>query len=164
MRIFLIGFMGSGKSFWASRWAASMGMEWVDLDREIEKAEQMPVAEIFEQKGQDYFRRAEGEQLRMLETRDNILVSCGGGTPCYESNMDWMNSHGKTVYLSASPQLLFERLAVEIENRPLLKNINEAEILFFIESTLRERLPFYEKASQTLMVPALNDLSWKSLI
>lgn len=155
--------MGSGKSFWASRWAPQMGLEWVDLDTEIERHEQMSVADIFEKKGQVYFRAAEAQQLRKLEKRDDILVSCGGGTPCYLDNMEWMNTHGKTVYLSASPVLLFERLATEIEKRPLLKKINEAEVLFFIETTLRERLPFYEKAGQTLMVPALNDLSWKSI-
>lgn len=155
--------MGSGKSFWASRWAPQMGLSWVDLDSQIEAAEQMPVAEIFEKKGQDHFRKVEAEQLRLLGDRDDILVSCGGGTPCYSDNIDWMNEHGRTVYLSASPQILFERLAPEIEKRPLLNNINEAEVLFFIESTLKERLPFYEQATQTLMVPALNDLSWKSI-
>jgi len=163
MLIFLIGFMGSGKTYWAERWSSQMGYETIDLDKQIEEHEGISLLDIFEKKGEDYFRKTEAEALRKLEGKKNTIVSCGGGTACFFDNMDWMNLNGKTVYLSATPRLLTERVMNETGKRPLVRDVNEAEILYFIEQKLNERKPFYEKASQTLSVSELNDQSWQSI-
>jgi shikimate kinase len=163
MLIFLIGFMGSGKSFWGPQWAKSLDMEFADLDKEVEIQAGMTIAEIFDKLGEDAFRSLEQKVMKGLGERDNLLVACGGGTPCYDDNMEWMISKGKTVYLSATPRQLFERIQHDLDGRPLLNNLNEAEVLYFIEKTLGSRLPYYSKADLTLEVRKLEEHSLKSL-
>ena len=151
-RIFLLGFMGSGKSHWGRIWAQHAGLEFADLDTLIEKEEGLSVAALFDKKGEAYFREREQAVLKTYAGKENFILSCGGGTPCFNNNIDWMNACGLTVYLQATPQYIFERVAGEREKRPLLKNVNPAELLFFIEQKLQERAPFYEKAQ--LILPA----------
>lgn len=163
MLIFLLGFMGSGKSFWGPQWARSLGMDFIDLDRLIEQREGMSVDDIFSQKGEQAFRLMESEVLRQVKDSENLLMACGGGTPCHSGNMEWMLDKGITVYLSATPRQLYERILQEPGKRPLLRNLNEGEILYFIEKTLQARLPFYSRANITLQVQDLDEHSWKKI-
>ena len=163
MRIFLIGFMGSGKSYWGRQWAPQLGYSFHDLDEVIEAEEDQAVLDIFESKGEDYFRLKEAELLRSLAQFDDCIISCGGGTACFYDNLDWMNENGLTIYLSAAPQYLLEKIMNELDKRPLVKNFNEAEILFFIEKKLKERMPFYEKAKRTVEVAEIDDKTLRKI-
>ncbi|MBK7882842.1 MAG: shikimate kinase [Chitinophagaceae bacterium] len=147
MKFFLIGFMGAGKSFWGRQWAMHLNYSFIDLDKAIEEKIGKPVASIFEENGEIFFRKREAEILREILKADNVIIACGGGTPCYENNMNWMNENGHTVYLSRSPVELYKNVLKEKWQRPLLKNITDEEILSYIEKKLIERLPFYEKAA-----------------
>lgn len=145
--LFIVGYMGSGKSTLGKWLARKWGCSWVDLDAVIEKNEGTRIPEIFEKKGEAYFRELESLALKRYDT-ENIVVSTGGGTPCYFDNMDWMNAVGITVYLKASPEFLMSRLENSENDRPLL----EAQIdkSSFIKRQLMEREPYYEKAQITV--------------
>src|SRR5688572_4230116 len=150
MRIFLLGFMGSGKSYWGKMWAEKHGYTFIDLDEVIENREQASIVDIFEKNGEEIFRLLETKMLRDLVRHENCIIACGGGTPCFHDNIKWMNEKGTTVYLSAPASYLFQKIKDEKEKRPLIKNVNEAELLFFTEQKLKERLPVYEQATYTL--------------
>lgn len=161
--IFLIGFMGSGKSHWGHIWALKNGYTFYDLDTEIEKAFKMSVQEIFEKHGEDKFRELERYHLRKFLNKRKCLVSCGGGTPCFFDNLEWMKKHGHVIYLQAKPEYLLKRVFDETSQRPLLKEVNRSELLFFIEKKLKEREPVYLKADHTLDVKKLSESSLKFL-
>ena len=155
--IFLIGFMGSGKSHWGHIWALEYGYTFYDLDTEIEKAFEMRVEEIFEAHGEDKFRELERYHLRKFEKKKKYLLSCGGGTPCFFDNLEWMKEHGEIIYLKASPEYILDRVMDETTKRPLLKEVNPAELLFFIQKKLKEREPVYLKANHILEVEKLQN-------
>lgn len=163
-RIFLLGFMGTGKSHWGKEWAERFDMSFIDLDELIEKEEQKTVLDIFEKEGEEYFRKKEAATLREKCLLNNCIISCGGGTPCFYDNMRWMNENGHTIYLSASPTYLLKNVMEEKERRPLVKNINEAELLFFIEQKLKERNPFYNQARFTLNAESLEQDSLQQIL
>ncbi len=156
--------MGTGKSHWGEQWAKEFKMEFFDIDSLIEKEEQASVVDIFEKAGEDYFRVKEASKLRDLLHNENCIISCGGGAPCFYDNMGLMNESGTTVYLTASPQYILEKVLLEKEKRPIIKHINEAELLFFIEQKLKERFPFYCQAKITLNAETLNTDSLHSVI
>lgn len=156
MRIFIIGFMGTGKSHWGIQWAKENDLEFFDMDALIEKEEQASVVDIFEKAGEDYFRVKEASLLRDLLKNDNCIISCGGGAPCFYDNINLMNQNGTTVYLTASPQYILEKVLLEKEKRPIINHINEAELLFFIEQKLKERTPFYNQATISLNAETLD--------
>ena len=156
--------MGSGKSYWGKLWAAETGMNYFDLDDIIEKQEGMSVGTIFEKKGESYFREKESALLRTIDKHDDCIISCGGGTPCFDGNMQWMNENGTTVYLQANPVKLIENILLEIDKRPLLKKINKGEMLFFVEQKLKERDPFYTQAKISLSVKDLDKSSIYDII
>ena len=164
MKIFLIGFMGSGKSHWGKLWADVNEMNFYDLDVAIERTEQKSVLDIFEKYGEDYFRKQESIELRHMGGYENCIIACGGGTACFDNNIEWMNENGLTIYLHASPNELLETIMKEKDKRPLLKKINEAELLFFIEKKLEERKVFYEQAKLRLRVEDLNEQIFKKII
>ena len=118
---FLIGFMGTGKSHWGKLWAAANKLTFVDLDELIEKEEDSTIAEIFDTKGEDYFRKIEKELLRKSGELKNTLIACGGGTPCFFENIQWMNDHGVTIFIRSRPTEILDRVMEEKEKRPLLK-------------------------------------------
>ena len=153
--IFLIGFMGSGKSHWGHIWALEHGYRFYDLDTQIEKAFKMPVEEIFEKHGENKFREMERYHLRKFENKKKYLLSCGGGAPCFFDNLDWMKQHGVIIYLKASPEYILNRVMDETSKRPLLKEVNSAELLFFIQKKLQEREPVYLNANHILEVDKL---------
>ncbi len=154
MKIFLIGFMGSGKTHWGRIWADHHGMAFTDLDALIEQAQHQTISAIFEEKGEAHFRELEAAALRSLTDTAGI-IACGGGAACFHNNMPWMNEHGICVYLSASPQQLLDQVMGEREQRPLIKKLNKAELLFFIEQKLKEREPFYKQAEISLPIESL---------
>ena len=156
-KIFLIGFMGSGKTFWGRLWAQKFSLDFYDLDEVIETAEQKSVATIFEQHGEAYFRGIEQMALKKFSEKDNCIIACGGGAACFDDNIQWMNEQGKTVYLSATPQYIFDKVMDEQDKRPLLHKLNKAELLFFIEKKLKERESFYKQAKFILPVDELTD-------
>lgn len=163
MLIFLIGFMGSGKSYWGPQWATSLNMDFADLDKMVEARAGISISQIFDELGEEAFRVLEQKVLKELAGRENLVVACGGGTPCHHNNMDWMLANGKTVYLSATPRQLFDRIRHELEGRPLLKSLNEGEILYFIEKTLASRIPFYSRADVNLNIQELDLTSLDNL-
>ncbi len=155
--IFLIGFMGSGKTHWGKLWAAKSGLHFFDLDEAIELEEKKTVAEIFSQNGEAYFRQKEMEILQTFATKQNCIVACGGGTPCFNNNMQWMNANGTTVYLFATANEIFKRVVTEQQKRPLIKDFSPQELLVFIENKLKEREIYYSQAKITLRVSAITD-------
>ncbi|MEO6229806.1 MAG: shikimate kinase [Ferruginibacter sp.] len=162
--IFLIGFMGSGKSHWGKIWAEENKCSFVDLDEVIEKMAGRSIAQIFEINGEDYFRKLEAETLRSCASLQNTLIASGGGTPCYYDNMEWMNANGITIYLTCTAQDVLKRVAEEQEKRPLIKKLNPAELLFFIEQKLAERFPFYSRATYTVSSNTLTPASLPAII
>lgn len=147
MRIFLVGFMGCGKSYTGKRLADLLAYSFIDLDDLIEEIEGKSIVQIFEEKGEDYFRNVEKEVLRSLTNQENIVIACGGGVPCFHQNMEWMKNNGKTIYLSLPPAILENRLAKEATHRPLIKDLTaKGELLSFIENKVSERNEFYQKA------------------
>jgi shikimate kinase len=150
MLFFLNGFMGSGKSHWGKIWAAEYKLAFADLDELIEMQEGQSVVDIFESKGESYFREIEAAKLREAGQLKNTIIACGGGTPCFHDNIHWMNEQGISVYIAASPDEILRRLAKGQEQRPLIKKLNPAELLFFIQQKLKEREQFYKQANITL--------------
>jgi shikimate kinase len=154
-KIFLIGFMGSGKSYWGKLWAAQSGLPFFDLDEVIEEAEGKTVAAIFEQKGEAYFRQKETETLQTFLQKDNCIIACGGGTACFNNNMQWMNANGTTVYLLATAGEILKRVITEQEKRPLIKDFSAEDLLLFIENKIQERTPYYKQAKVILPVATI---------
>jgi len=147
--IFLLGFMGSGKTYLGERLAVQLGRPFVDLDRLIEAGEGKTVPDIFAEKGEAAFRDLERQYLHSLENQAPAVVATGGGTPCFFDNMDWMNAHGTTVFLETPVETLYKRLRHERASRPLLAGLSEAELWVFIEKKLGEREGWYRRARVT---------------
>ncbi len=149
-KIFLIGFMGSGKSTTGRKLAARLGWSFVDLDDRIEERAGMKIPEIFSEKGEAWFREMESTVLHDLANSADLVVSTGGGAPCHDNNMDLMLSSGLTVYLKLTPAQLKNRLLNSKTERPLLKNINEVDLTDFISQKLLEREKWYSRAALTI--------------
>ena len=145
--VFLVGFMGCGKTTWGKKIAQALSLPFVDLDHEIVAHIGMTIPEYFKLYGEDAFRELEREYLRKQENR-KAIISTGGGTPCYFDNMNWINTHGISLYLYHTPKSLWSRLSQSDANkRPLLKGLTSEELLTFIETKLEERAPFYDQAT-----------------
>ena len=158
-KIFLIGFMGSGKSTVGRRLASYLKWSFVDLDEKIEKTEGMKIPVIFSQKGESHFREIESKALRELEPESHIVISTGGGTPCFSNNMEYMLESGLTIYLKMTPSNLKRRLIRSSEGRPLLKDIDRRDLEGFIAGKLAEREKWYSRAE--IITDGLNtDLSY----
>lgn len=146
MRYFIIGFMGSGKTYWGRQWSEASKLPFFDLDEEIEKKAGKSVTAIFEQKGEAAFREMETEVLRTFFAKDEFILSCGGGTPCFQNNMKQMNKKGVTIYLESTVEELVKRLHQEKETRPLIAGMNDDVLSEFISNKLYERTPYYRLA------------------
>ncbi|HVV54932.1 MAG TPA: shikimate kinase [Mucilaginibacter sp.] len=147
MKIFLIGFMGSGKTTLGRKLAARMNYEFIDLDHMLEKQVELSIAEYFQFFGEDSFRKKESEILKKTVYPENAVISTGGGLPCYFDNMGWMKANGKVVYLQLPPKTLADRLETGKEERPLLQDKHGDDLIAFIETKLAEREPFYTQAN-----------------
>jgi shikimate kinase len=146
-RIFLVGFMGSGKSTIGKLLAQTLGFRFIDLDTHIETVRNKTISEIFSLYGEHGFRAIEQEALHSLAVEHDIVVASGGGTPCFYDNMLWMVSNGTVIFLDCSVQSLFERLKSEQEHRPLIKDFAPLALEQFISKKLAERRPYYTQAA-----------------
>ena len=140
--------MGAGKSTLGRKLATSMNFRYLDLDHYIEEKEKLTISEIFHEKGEPYFRQVEHELLmEIIRMEENLIVSTGGGAPCYLNNMEILNSSGITLYLKLDPEKIFHRLInARIKNRPLIDNKSPMELKQFIIDKLKEREPVYNKS------------------
>lgn len=146
MTLFIIGYMASGKTTFGRALARKTGLQHIDLDFYIEQRFHSTVREIFAQKGEAEFRRIEGAMLREVGEMDNVVISCGGGTPCFGDNLDYMNSHGTTVCLQASDQIIADRIIQGGNKRPLMAGKPRGEILRTIQEHMKARGPYYDRA------------------
>ncbi|PSL48069.1 shikimate kinase [Chitinophaga niastensis] len=146
MKIFLLGFMGAGKSYWGKQLADHWKLPYYDLDEVIVAEEEMAISDIFATKGEDYFREKESMLLRELSRQENFLISCGGGTPCFQENMDFMNEHGTTIWINPSVEAMVERLQRKKSKRPLISELEDEDLMGFVEKKMAERLPFYQQS------------------
>ncbi len=144
--VFIIGFMTAGKTREGKRLAKMMNKKFIDLDRIIEEQEKKSVAQVFVEKGEEYFRKIESNALKSINTNGNIIVSCGGGTPCFYQNMDWMMENGIVIWLRVSAETVFKRVSESKKQRPLLKNLEGEELAIFINHKMKERETFYSQA------------------
>jgi len=154
IRIFLIGFMGSGKTTLGKQLAVRLGYQFIDQDHLIEERFKMSVADIFDTYGESSFRNAEREVLMSFETSNNLVVSTGGGAPCFFDNISLMNRLGCSIYLKADPKTLVNRLQDSHNTRPLITGKSEQELLEYVSEKLLEREPFYKQA--TVSIQAIN--------
>ena len=145
-RVFLIGFMGVGKTTIGKELSAKMKCSFVDLDLYIEGRYHKTIRQIFEEKGEAAFREIEQKMLREVAEFEDVVISTGGGTPCFYQNMAFMNEQGITVYLKTSNDELVRRINLNKSTRPLLKDFSNDELSRFIEETIAKRTPFYEQA------------------
>jgi shikimate kinase len=146
MKIFILGYMGCGKSGTGKKLAARIGYDFIDLDDLIEEQYNKTIPEIFESEGENKFRELEHNYLKGLMEKDNVVISLGGGTPCFYNNMELMNSNGVTIYLKMSAEMLASRLKDSKKARPLLKDKSAEELKDFITESLEKREPFYLNA------------------
>ncbi len=138
--------MGAGKSYWGKQLADHLELPYYDLDEVIVEAEEMAIADIFSTKGEDYFREKESKLLRELSAQENFLISCGGGTPCFQENMDFMNEQGITIWINPSVEAMVERLQRKKFKRPLIADLEDEDLAGFVEKKMAERLPFYQQS------------------
>lgn len=148
--LFLIGYMGAGKTTSGRLLAEKLGYRFIDLDDLIEEREKMSIPVIFELHGEDHFRKAEQSALYSLKNQDRLVVATGGGCAAFENNIEWLNSQGTTIYLRCHPGVLFHRVAPGKSKRPLLAKMDDVDIMEFLLESLKKRLPYYVQAQITI--------------
>ena len=156
-RIFLIGYMGAGKTTLGKAFARAMGLTFIDLDWYIEERFHKTIRELFTERGEDAFRDLERRMLHEAGEFEDVVVSVGGGTPCFFDNVDYMNSVGETVFLDVDIHVLFRRLKIAKQQRPLLDGKSDEELMTFIQEALQKRLPFYTRAKHVFNGEKLED-------
>lgn len=156
--IFLIGYMGSGKTTLGRALGRRLGLQFIDLDLYIESRYMRTISQLFAERGEDKFRSIEREMLHEVAEMEDVVVACGGGTPCYYDNIDYMNRCGTTVFLSASEDRLFARLSINRNKRPLIKDLDDKSLSIFIRENLALRMPHYSKASHSFCGDRLEDV------
>lgn len=157
MNIFLVGLMGSGKSFWAHKLSTALKIPAFDLDKEIEKAEARTIPEIFAEKGEAYFRQKENEVLKTFAQKNNFILATGGGAPCFHDNINWMNDNGITIWIDEPLSTIASRLKKGKSHRPLIANIADEDLESFFYEMREKRKPFYSKAQYHLNSGDLNE-------
>jgi len=156
MLIYLIGFMGSGKTSAGEKLAKKMGLGFADLDQLIEQKLKKNLSRIFEEKGEEFFREAEQKQLHATFKMTDTVIACGGGTPCYFDNMAQMKKHGKTVYIRLAAGSIFHRIAPVKEKRPLIADMPDLPLMEYIIRELDKRSFYYEQADIVVKGEDLN--------
>lgn len=146
--IFLIGYMGCGKSTLGRNVARLSGLEFIDLDKYIERRFHANIRDIFADRGEEGFRLIERNMLRETGNFSDVIIACGGGTPCFFDNMDFMKEAGTTVYLDTSIDKLHTRLMRGRHKRPLIADKDDEELRLFIVEALTARLPYYAQAQE----------------
>ena len=158
-RVFLVGYMGVGKTTIGKLLSKELGVQFIDLDKYIESRYRKTVPDIFAEKGEEKFRMIEREMLREVASFQNVLISTGGGTPCFFDNMDLMNQHGVTVYIKASAKQLVSRLLASKGVRPIIQGKSPEELKDFVTTHLAEREEYYSKAKLTYQTEQLVTLA-----
>ena len=157
IRIILIGYMGAGKTTVGKALAQNLHLPFYDLDWYIEERYHRTIPQLFAERGVNGYREIEREMLHEVAEFEDVIISSGGGTPCFFDNIDYMNRQAQTVYLKASPEILFQHLKLGKVERPLLKDKTENEMKQFIQNTLAVREPFYSKARYVMDVNLLEN-------
>ena len=155
-RIYIVGYMGAGKTTAARHLASHLGWEVVDTDALFEEKYKISVCDFFNKYDEPLYRKLESEVLKSTENLDNVVISTGGGTACYFDNMDWMNQHGLTVFLRISQAAVVDRLLHAKRKRPLAEGKTESELTEFVNRHYTARLPFYEQAKITVKAENLD--------
>lgn len=145
--IFIIGYMASGKTTFGRALARKLGVEFIDLDFYIEQRFRKSVSELFAERGEEGFRKIELAMLREAGEFENCIISCGGGTPCFFDNMDYMLSRGTTVWLEATPERITERILANQGKRPLMEGKSPEEVMTAVKAGLESRQPHYSRAA-----------------
>ena len=148
-KVFLIGFMGCGKTTFGRKLAKQLEWDFIDLDDYIESEQKSSIQEIFSAKGEAYFRGLESNALEEASKWDKTVISTGGGTPCFNNNISFINNIGLSIYIKLSPEVLKSRLKGGKSKRPLIANLSDAELLSFIKNKLAERSGDYSKSEIT---------------
>ena len=156
-RIILIGYMGAGKTTIGRALSKELGITFYDLDWYIENRRHKKVAQIFAEQGEEGFRQIEHNMLHEVAEFEDIILSCGGGTPCFFDNIDYMNSLAQVVYLRCEPEVLHRHLLMGKVERPLLKGKSPDELIGFIREQLATREPYYNKAQYQLDVSLMDN-------
>lgn len=164
MKIFLIGMMGSGKSYWTKSISKKLKTGGYDLDFLIEAQEEKTIAEIFAEEGEAYFRKTEAKILRWFREKKSFVLATGGGAPCFEGNMEWMNNQGITIWINEPVEVLVERLKPEKAHRPLIEKLSDAELHQYLVDKLVERFPFYVRATHRLQGKEINESGFAKII
>lgn len=146
IKVFLLGFMGAGKTTLGKAFARALNMDFIDLDWYIEGRFHRTVRQIFDERGEEGFRQIERNMLHEVAEFENVIVSLGGGTPCFFDNMEYMNGKGQTVYIEVEPHILARRLKLGKEKRPLLKDKTDDELLLYVNEAMEKRAAYYEQA------------------
>ena len=156
-RVILIGYMGAGKTTVGKALAQELGITFYDLDWYISSRMRKTIAQIFEERGEDGFRQIERNMLHEVAEFEDVVISCGGGTPCFFDNIDYMNQQAPVIYLKAEPEVLYKHLAISKNDRPLLRGKSQDELITFIREQLDKRNPYYSKARYTLDVSLMDN-------
>ena len=159
IRIFLTGYMGAGKTTLGKAFARKLNLPFVDLDWYMEERFHKTVGELFVERGEAGFRELENNMLHEVGAFEDVVISTGGGAPCFFDNMDFMNRNGKTVFLNVHPDVLFRRLRVAKQQRPILQGKQDDELKEFIIRALEKRTPFYSQAQYVFNADELEDRS-----
>ncbi len=164
MKIFLIGMMGSGKSYWKQFLSKQLKTGGYDLDFIIEAQEEKSINEIFQEDGEDSFRKTEAKLLRWFAEKKTFILATGGGTPCFHENMKWMKEQGVTIWIDESVEVLTERLLKEKSHRPSISQLKKAGITEFLTTKYNERKPYYSQATHHLKGEEINLKNFKKII
>lgn len=156
-RIIIIGYMGAGKTTVGKALSKELGIPFYDLDWYIESRMRKTVAQLFAERGEENFRQIEYNMLHEVAEFEDVIISCGGGTPCFFDNIDYMNEQGETIYLKATPEVLCGHLKMGKTVRPLLLGKTEDELLSYIGQQLSVRENYYNKAKHVLDVSLLDN-------
>lgn len=156
MKVFLIGYMGSGKSTVGRKLAERLGMAFLDFDEFIERKTGKTISRIFESQGESGFRALEHQYLREILGTEDVVISLGGGTPCFNNNMELINTSGTSVYIETGVDTLAGRLIKAKRKRPLIQGMDETELRSFIKTNLEKREPFYRQAQYSVSAGSLN--------
>lgn len=156
MRIYLIGYMGCGKSTLGRRLSVHVGLQFVDMDHYIEERNYKTIPQIFAEEGEAEFRNKERKALEELSEFTDIVIATGGGAPCFFDNINMMNQTGKTIYMNIDPEILADRLMNSKTERPLIKGKSRDELVAFIDDTLRKRDVFYKQAQYQITEPDID--------
>lgn len=156
MRIYLIGYMGSGKSHLGRRFSKHLGLQFIDMDHYIEERNYKTIPQIFADEGESGFRIKERKALEELTEFTDVVIATGGGAPCFFDNIDLMNKSGKTIYLNINPAILADRLLKSKTERPLIHGKSKDELVTFIDETLTKRNEFYKQAKYQITEPDID--------